>query len=193
MDLLKSLMILCRPARVVAAGAVLLAGAAAGAATPENQNAVEYAVKAAYLYKFGAFIEWPVSAFASAGSPATLCVVGDDPFGAMLDQAVVGQRIADRPIAVRRLKQAEAHSGCQIIYIAGRDANLVAETMAKVRGENVLTITDGSGRDAPAGIINFVIANNRVRFEIDDGAAAVNGLTISSKLLALASAVKPRG
>lgn len=184
----------CRTRRLIiiaAAAAVLTAGAAAGAATPDAS--VEYAVKAAYLYKFGEFIEWPAASFESDSSPATLCIVGDDPFGPTLDKAVAGQRLANRAITVKRLKEVEAHSGCQVMYVAGKDAALLAKAIDTVRGENVLTITDGAAGATPPGIINFVISNNRVRFEIDDNAAAANGLVISSKLLALASSVKPKG
>jgi hypothetical protein len=176
--------------RAAAIAAVLAAGGAR-AATPDGS--VEFAVKAAYLYKFGEFVEWPASSFESDASPTTLCIVGDDPFGATLDKAVAGQRIGNRPIAVKRLKQAEARSGCQVMYVSSKDVGALATAIATVRGENVLTITDGATGMAPPGIINFVIANNRVRFEIDDGAAAANGLVISSKLLALASSVKPKG
>lgn len=172
-----------------AASGLLLSAAGARAATPDGS--VEFAIKAAYLYKFGEFIEWPSAAFESDASPAVVCIVGEDPFGATLDKAVAGQKIANRTIAVKRLKVAESHSGCQVMYVAGKDAGVLEKAIAAVRGEGVLTITDGAA--GPAGIINFVIANNRVRFEIDDGAAANNGLTISSKLLALASSVKPKG
>lgn len=168
---------------------MLVGAGAAGAATPDAS--VEYAVKAAYLYKFGEFVEWPAASFENETSPATLCIVGADPFGPTLDKAVAGQRIANRAIAVKRLKEAEAHSGCQVMYVGGKDPGALSKAIDTVRGENILTITDGAA--APRGIINFVLANNRVRFEIDDGAAAANGLVISSKLLALASTVKPKG
>ena len=174
-----------------AALATLVIASGGAAAAPEPS--VEYAVKAAYLYKFGEFVEWPSSAFESESSPATLCVVGDDPFGPVLDKAVAGQRISDREITVRRLEDAKAHSGCQVMFVGGNDPEKLAKTIDAVKGEGVLTITDGATGPSAIGIINFVIANNRVRFEIDDGAAATNGLVISSKLLGLASSVKPRG
>ncbi|MGE4063034.1 MAG: YfiR family protein [Rhodospirillaceae bacterium] len=180
-----------RPAAYLGVVAAIIASSLAAAATPDAS--VEYAVKAAYLYKFGEFVEWPQSAFGSQNSPATLCIVGDDPFGATLDKAVAGQRIANRSIEIKRLKTATAGSGCQVMYVAGKDAESLGKAIGTVRGESVLTITDGAAGVVPPGIINFVITNNRVRFEIDDGAAAANGLTISSKLLALATSVKPKG
>jgi len=182
--------LLNRVSRLVIAALVLAAGAAT-AATPDPS--VEYAVKATYLYKFGEFVEWPAASFASDTSPAVVCIVGNDPFGATLDKAITGQRIASRAITVKRLKEAAARSGCQVMYVSGKNEAELTKAIEAVRGENVLTVTDGVAGKTPAGIINFVITNNRVRFEIDDGAAAANGLVISSKLLALASSVKPKG
>lgn len=181
-----------RPAIMLAALLfALIAIGTAGAAAP-NRN-VEFAIKATYLYKFSEFIEWPTTAFESGDSPATVCVVGDDPFGATLDKAIAGKQIAKRSIAVKRMAEVEPHSGCQVMYIANSPSESSAKAMDTIRGENILTITDGAVGDVRQGIINFVIANNRVRFEIDDHAAAENGLVISSKLLALATSVKPKG
>jgi hypothetical protein len=177
---------------------VFMAGLAAHAQSHLAQSqlaqsgSLEYAVKATYLYKFGPFVEWPGAAFESPSSAINLCVVGDDPFGEILDQAVSGQRIGERPVAVRRLRTVGRESGCHIMYVAGSDAQSVAEILDTVRGTPVLTITD-SAQDARAkGIIHFVIHDNRVRFEIDDYAAAGNGLMISSKVLSLALSVRPR-
>jgi hypothetical protein len=157
-----------------------------------EDSAIERAVKATYLYKFGPFIEWPRTAFDSPFSPVYLCIVGNDPFEDILDRAVRGQRIGDRPIVVRRLRTVDRDSGCHIMYAAGSDAQSVAEILDTVRGTPVLTITDAA-RDAKArGIIHFVVHDNRVRFIIDDYAASKNGITISSKVLSLALSVRPR-
>jgi len=148
------------------------------------------AIKAAFLYKFGFFVEWPSAAFAASDSPINLCIVGGDPFGAVLDDTVKGRRIGDRSIAVRRLEAATRQSGCHIVFLAaGRSAD---ETLAALRGSDVLTVTDSRPQGDRVGIINFVMQDNRVRFDIDDAAAASGGLTISSRLLNLALDVKPR-
>lgn len=168
---------------------LLLLGAPVASAA--ESNALEYAVKATYLYKFTPFIEWPAAAFAS--SPAVnLCVVGNDPFGDLLDRAASGQRIDDRAIVVHRLRKIDRHSGCHILYVGGSEAQPVAEALATVRGTPVLTVTDESQDSGAKGIINLIVQDNRVRFEIDDQAAAENGLLISSKLLSLAAHVRPR-
>ncbi len=177
--------------RSVVLCAAVLAATPTGAATPNPS--LEYSVKAAFLYKFGGFIAWPEAAFDSADSPTNICIFGDDPFGGMLEKVGVGQRIADHHVAIRRLDQVGQISGCQILFLAGRDERKIAQALAAVRGEGVLTITDGAVTPAATGIINFVIADNRVRFEIDDQAAAVNGMVISSKLLDLARTTRKRG
>ena len=100
-----------------------LAGIAAALAVSAPAHAApEYAVKAAYLYKFAAFVEWPGASFAAANSPLNLCVVGFDPFGAHLDRAVANQRIGEHPIVAKRLDRAHPDAGCHIAYVAGSKA-----------------------------------------------------------------------
>lgn len=152
---------------------------AAGAA-----GSLEAAVKATYLYKFVPFVEWPSAAFSSPTQPVVLCVLGGDPFGAVLDQAVRGQKVGARSIAVRRLTRAEKATGCHVLYLSAPRAPAAAEAIHSAHGAPVLTVTDQA--DGAGGIVNFVLRDNRVRFTINSRAAAENGLTISSKLLSLA-------
>lgn len=155
-------------------------------------DSLEYAVKATYLYKFAAYVEWPATAFASPASPLTLCVAGDDPFGATLDNAVRDQRIAGRPVLVRRLKSVARDADCQVLFAGGADPQR-AQFLAAVRGSAVLTVTDRRESGGTAGMIDFVMRDNRVRFDIDEAAASRGGLAISSKLLKLALNLKPSG
>lgn len=157
-----------------------------------ENGSLEYAVKAAYLYKFGNFVEWPASAFENSSSAVNLCVAGDDPFGDTLDKAVEGQHIGDRLIRVRRLKTVTRDSGCQILYVGGSDSERVAQMLNAVRGTSVLTVTDAADTSPSQSVIGFVIKDDHVRFNIDAHAAAINGLTISSKLLGLALYVTPQ-
>ncbi len=156
-----------------------------------QEASLEYAVKAQFLYKLGPFIDWPAQAFVDATGPVNLCIAGPDPFGAALDRAISGQHIGDRPIALTRLAAPARGLACHILFI-GSDPRATAAVIALVRGTPVLTVTDGIRDPAAKGIINFVIQANRVRFEIDDLAAAENGLDISSKVLSLAVSVRPR-
>lgn len=175
--------------RLLALLALALA-APMGAALAES-GSLEYAVKATYLYKFAPFVDWPPAAFPSSESPVNICVLGNDPFGGVLDRAVAGQRIDGRSIDVVRIAHVGGPTACHVMYVAGQDGE-AAQALAAVRGAPVLTVTDSASDSAAKGIINFVVQDNRVRFEIDDSEAARNGLIISSKLLNLALAVRPR-
>jgi len=149
---------------------------------------LEYAIKAAYLVKFPSFISWrgrlPSDAF-------NICVEGDSPFHGLLRQAAADQAVQQRHIEVRALPVAAAAPSCQVIYFSGSDDQSVSAALAAVRGRPILTVTDGQHDPAAKGIINFVIAEERVRFEVDLAAAAANGLTVSSKLLNVALSVRP--
>jgi hypothetical protein len=153
--------------------------------TKADDPALEYKVKASYLYKFGEFVTWPPTAFSSPQSPINLCVAGKGPFGDLLDQAVAGQQISGRPISIHRLDVVERNPDCHILYVAGSEQQSVAEALDAVRGASVLTVTES--RDGQArGIVNFITQDSHVRFDIDQQAAERNGLTISSQLLRLA-------
>jgi hypothetical protein len=169
------------------AAAILLTLVAAGVAGPEAQaqSALEYEVKAAYLVKFAPFIKWPGTAFSSAGAPLTICVVGNDPFGPLLDRAAASARDGDRPVTIRRSSAPEAD--CQILF-AGGDEQAVETELEAVRDRPVVTVTD-SGIPAH-GIISFAVIDNHVRFDIDEAEADSVSIRISSKLLDLAHAVR---
>jgi hypothetical protein len=158
------------------------------AARADDPGTLALAVKAAFLYKFEPFVAWPAQAFAAPDSPFNLCVLGNDPFGPMLDRVIDGQKTAGHPIAVVRLKTVQADAHCQMLYIA--DAGAARQSKAALAGAPVLTVTDEVADPSAKGMINFVITDNRVRFEIDAGGAKQAGLDISSKLLSLA--VSPR-
>jgi len=170
-------------APLLACAGLFIAGAARG------QESLEIAVKAAYLYKFAPFVGWPAAALGGPADPFAICVVGADPFGAVLDRAVAGQQVAGRPIVVRRFAQAARAQPCQIAYLGVARGQSGKEALRVLRGAPVLTVTDAS---AARGMIDLVISEGRVRFRIDDAAAADSGLTISSKLLSLALSVTPR-
>jgi len=161
----------------------------AGPATA--QGSLEYAVKAAYLTKFIPFISWPDAAFAGAGAPVTICVLGADVFGGNLEKAAASSRLADRAIAVRYLAGPDPAASCQILFIGAGDQTLIDGTLDAMRGRPVVTVTDSNVRSR--GVIAFVLVNNNVRFDIDDALASQGGLVISSKLLGLARTVKQRG
>lgn len=154
--------------------------------------ALEYAVKATYLYKFAPFVDWPSAAAEFPDGHFPICLAGDTHVDALLDRAVHEQEIAGHPIVIQRYAGTVSGPGCAVLYVSGDDPHTVADILATVRGKPVLTVTDGATDTPIRGIINFVLADGHVRFEIDSSAAAANGLTISSKLLSLAVRVLGR-
>lgn len=154
---------------------------------------LEYPVKATFLYKFGSFVEWPPAAFASPTAPFVVCIVGDDPFGPVLDRAAANERVGLHPVAVRRMAQVAAGPiPCHVLYTIGSKAQPAAEVLSAVRGAPILTVTDERRGDGARGIVHFVVRNNRVRFLIDGAASEENGLTISSKLMSLSVKAQER-
>jgi len=168
------------------AATAFAAGLLACAAPAVADPVLEIAVKAAYLYKFAPFVRWPPGTEARA--PFAICVIGKDPFDGVLDRAVAGQRVGARPIVVRRMAAATAAAPCQIAYLGGSRAQPVSEALRLLHGAPVLTVTDGP----PPGIVDFAAIDGRIRFRVDDQAAADSGLAVSSKLLRLAVSVNPR-
>ena len=158
----------------------------AGPGDAQDARSLEFGVKATYLYKFAPFVEWPSSVFPSPTSPLHLCVAGTPVFGELLDRAVAGQRFNEHPIELDRFPTIDGPRDCQIMFVSGSPAQPAADILALLRDAPVLTVTDLPSESANKGIINFVIRDHHVRFEIDARAAAAHHLEISSKLLALA-------
>ncbi|MEO8113394.1 MAG: YfiR family protein, partial [Phenylobacterium sp.] len=119
--------------------AALIASALTLAAGGACAQGLEFPVKAAFLSKFPAFVTWPT---APAGAPVRLCVVGEDPFGTLLDQTVAGAPAGDRPLVIRRLAVVDHAPGCEVIYAAGSSRQTTAQVLAAVKGQPVLTVTD---------------------------------------------------
>ena len=163
----------------------LCAGFPTQAAAPN----LEYAVKAAYLYKFIPFVDWPATAFSAPSSPFVICVIGDDPFGAVLTQTVSGQQAHGHPIVIDRAAAFTPGMNCHELFeghgpTAGADAAFRA-----AEGQPVLTVSDNLP-GADSAILHFVVKDGHVRFDIDPAAAQHNGITISSKLLDLAQSYR---
>lgn len=168
----------------VAASALTTSAAASTAVT-------ETAVKAAFLPRFARYVTWPPPAAPAGGDPFVLCVIGEDPFGKEVDSAARTQAVDGRRIVVRRLGSADRAGNCQIAYIAGGRNQSVGQALAALRGRPILTVTD-SRSGGPRGMIHFAVAGGRVRFFINEADAAKCGLSISSRLLALAISVNQR-
>jgi hypothetical protein len=148
----------------------------------------EYQVKAVFLLNFTKFIEWPKSAFAAPDSPINICVMGDDPFGKMLGQVLTGEVVSGRRVEAERVKAVPAPKTCQVLFVSGQEKEAM-KSLAQM-GPGVLTVGEGQTFLSDGGMIAFVIENRRVRFGINETAAANAGLIVSSKLLKIAKPVE---
>ena len=166
---------------------IVVASSSAGVwpATPSS----EYQVKAAYLFNFGQFVEWPLQAYDSPNAPFVIGVVGDDPFGNTLDEVVAGESLGGHPLVVRRFEKTEDISACNILFIGRSEAARLDETLKLLKGRSVLTVTDIAGAERRGAIIVLVNDNNRIRMRINVAAAKASNLVISSKLLRPAEVV----
>ena len=171
-----------------ASAALLLALAPAPLLAQATATAAD--VKAAFILKFGAFVDWPAASAGPANAPMTVCIVGRDRVATVIGRQAAGATVGARPVTVRRLTTISAQSGCHIAYIGGSADQSVADGLRAVAAAPVLTITDADHGEAQ-GMIHFAMQQKRVKFHIDTGAATRSGLTFSSKLLALALSVKP--
>ncbi len=174
-----------RGGSAAAAGVLLLVAVAAHASTP-----TEYEVKAAYLYNFGKFVQWPDSAPAVRSGFFTICVLGQDPFGRALYRTVSGEAIGGRSVTVRRIAGPEKAAGCRIVFVSGSLDGDLAEVLRVLGAASVLTVSDMPDFLELGGMIRFVMSGNRVRFEINLAAARRAGLAVSSQLLKLALSVR---
>lgn len=152
-------------------------------------SSVELAVKATFLTKFISYIDWPPRSLPD-GAPLVLCVIGTDPFGAALDQAVSGQASGGHPLILRRFAAPNNVDKCHIAYIGGSSRD-VSAAIASASASPVVTVTDSRYGNIN-GIIHFQLVGNSVKFDIDTYKSSRAGVGISSKLLGLARKVRRR-
>jgi hypothetical protein len=162
----------------LAAGGLLLAGAA-------RADEGELGVKAAFLYNFTKFVEWPSKAFPSADAPITLCTMGDPSVAGEVQKVVADRSAQNRAVKVRAATDADVHS-CQVVYVPDAAGASAPAVIAAAKTSGALTVGESSGFLAQGGMIVFTKQDNKLRFEINEGAAKGAGLKISSKLLSLA-------
>jgi hypothetical protein len=153
----------------------------------------EYQVKAVFLFNFTQFVDWPPAVFNDAHEPIAICVLGKDPFGSYLDDAVSGERVDNRPLVVRRYMRSDELDSCRILFISQSEAGQLDSIIARARELRALTVSDVSGFGERGGMVSFVTEDNRVRLRINLDAAKAVGLTISSKLLRVAELVGASG
>lgn len=153
------------------------------------QVAGEYEVKAAFLYNFAKFIEWPALEVPAVPEAFSLCVLGDDPFGGSLERVVRGKTVQDHPLIVRHLVDVEEAVRCQILFVTASALGQFRRMLAAVEGAPVLIVGDTEDVVHWGGMVGFHMEGNRVRFVINQAAVERAGLQASSQLLNVADKV----
>ncbi len=165
----------------------LLALSSAAAAQPDGRT--ELQIKAAFLYKFGDFVQWPPAAFGRADAPFAIGVLGADELASALEQLVAGRTVQGRAVAVRRLKRGETLAGLHVLFIGQAESARLAEALSAAKGHSVLTVTESENALATGSMINFVAEEQKVRFDVALPSAERGQLKISARLLAVARRV----
>ncbi len=166
---------------VLAMGLLLAAGLRAQTSSPS-----EYQIKAAFLYNFAKFIEWPHTAFVDDKSPFVIGILGDNPFGNLLEPTVAGKKINEHPISIQTYREIDGATNCHILFISNSEKKRLPEIIGKLQGATILTVGETERFIETGGMVNFVREGTKLRFQINDDTAKVAKLKISSKLLGLA-------
>ena len=150
----------------------------------------EYQIKAAFLFNFMQFVEWPPTVFKNADDPFRIGVLGQDPFNAALEDTVQGETISNHKIIVEHAMQVDDLKNCQLIFISKSEKKHVAEILSALDDKPVLTVSEIEGFAERGGGINFYLEGNKVRFEVNPDAARHDGLKVSSQLLSLGKIIE---
>lgn len=153
----------------------------------QETSPTEYQIKAAFLYNFAKFVEWPPQAFADVKSPIIIGVLGQNVFDNNLEKIIQGKTVNNRPFLFKEFHTATEATNCHILFISTSEKEKLPRILASLRGTSVLTVSETDQFIAAGGMINFVIEDQKVHFQINDEAAKKAGLKISSKLLSLAA------
>jgi hypothetical protein len=154
----------------------------------EAKPSPEYLIKAAFLFNFAKFVEWPADAFKDDLSPINLCILGIDPFGPALD-ILKDKKVKGRPLRIKRVHKVDDIEACHILFISASEKENLKQILYALRNLSTLTVSEIEGFAQMGGIINFIIVNKKVHFEINTDAAEQSRLKISSQLLKLAKIV----
>jgi len=153
----------------------------------------EYQVKAVFLFNFAQFVDWPPEAVADSQAPLTIGVLGENPFGDVLDATVRGERRGARSFVVRRYQRVEDIKICDILFISRPEGDRPEGVLADLKRRPILTVSDADGFAEHGGMIGFVTDRNRIRLKINLGVVQAAHLTISSKLLRVAEIINAPG
>jgi hypothetical protein len=171
---------------VVAAGGLVGTGQAQPAAAA---RASERTIKAAFLYKFAEYVDWPMPPGESSDSPFTIGVLGSGALAEDLLRMTADRTVDERPVRVRSVTPNEAIDDLQVLFIAGEERGQLSTLLSSAKGRPILTVTETTGALSDGSIINFTVMGERIRFEISLAAAESSRLRLSSRLLAVAEHV----
>jgi hypothetical protein len=170
--------------------ALILALPLAGHGQAADSQPTEYQLKAAYLYHFAQFVDWPPAAFPQPNSPLIIGVLGENPFGKDLPHTVEGKVLSNHPLIVQEYHSlAEMTNNCHILFVSSSEKKRLPEIFAALKGTSVLTVSEVDHFTENGGMINFVLESDRIRFQINETTVEKAGLKMSFKLLSLASKV----
>jgi hypothetical protein len=178
------------PRLALVALVAMLLGTAAPVRAQEASEAPERAVKAAFLYKFLGYVEWPPTALPHADTPFVIGIMGADEIAAELVQITTGRTVDNRSLVVRRLRDGDPLAGLHAIFVGRSEAARMAPLLRAAQQHGILTVTESPGALDLGSAINFLLLEGRVRFEISVDAAEKSGLKLSSRLLSVAQAVR---
>ncbi|CAN5467683.1 hypothetical protein BH11PSE11_BH11PSE11_04410 [soil metagenome] len=168
---------------------ILLSDLRAQDARAANEAGVESQIKAAYLYKFGRFIEWPPATFARPGSTVRIGILGADPVADDLSRIVVNRTINDLPVTVLKMRRDDQPADFHMIFISNQEAGRLGEILAAVRGQPILIITESNESFSAGSMINLVTIDGKLRFDVALNAVEAGHLKLSALMLAAANRV----
>ncbi len=143
----------------------------------------EYQIKAAFVFNFTQFVEWPATSFFNAQSPAVIGILGPDPFGNYLQDLITGEKMKQHPLVIKHFSNVEEVHNCHILYINSSDKKVIENIIEKLKGKNILTISDANRFSKLGGMVRLYTKNDKVNIEINLEAAKEEDLVVSSKLL----------
>jgi hypothetical protein len=169
--------------------ALLCGGLPAPGRAQTSAIEAEYQVKAAFLYKFLTFVEWPAGAFAGADDPIVIGVLGAEPMAEELSRVVASRTVGSRAVSVRRFGVGDPVSSLHVLFVGHAQGPRLPSIVAAAGGQALLTVSETEDGRAAAGMINFVVVDDKVRFDVVLHRAERAGLRISARLLSVARKV----
>lgn len=160
-----------------------------GVAWGETPESREYAVKAAFLYNFAKFVDWPADAFKNENSPFVLGIVGADPFGSALE-SLKEKTVKGHKLVIKRLPRLENFEDCHLLFISGSEKSNLRSVLAAVKNHNILTVSDLERFAHQGGMVGLVTADNTIQFEVNLEPIQRSKLKVSSQLLKLAKIIQ---